>query len=140
MSYTKRRVQKQKPRTLFSSLLSAWGKSLLLTLPLLFLFAALAYRSIDPRAGLSAYATVTLVALSLSSGFFAARSYEKSGALLGFLAGFGISLLLFGLGLLFSDRGTAMAPRIISLLVILPLGIFGGLLGTKKRVRRRRPR
>ncbi len=140
MGTSKKNAYRHREKTMLSSLLSAWGLSLLGAVPLLLLFAAIAYRSEDPRAGLSAYATVLLVALALASGFLAARSYRKSGALMGLLAGLGISVLLFGLGLALSGTGDALSFRLLVLSLVPILGLLGGWFGSVRRVRRRRPR
>ncbi len=140
MRISQKNARKRRQRTILSSLLSAWGLSLLGAIPLLLLLAAIAYRSSDPRAGLSIYATLLLTLLSLSSGFFAARSYGKSGALMGLLSGMGISVLLFGLGLSLSGTGDVLSFRLLSLSLVPILGLLGGFLATKRRVRRRRPR
>lgn len=131
---------KRRQKTMLSALFSAWGLSLLGSVPLLLLLAAIAYRSSDPRAGLSIYATVFLTALALASGFFAAKGYGKSGALIGALSGVGISVLIFGLGLSLSGTGDPLSFRLPMLALIPILGLLGGRMGTKGRVRRRRPR
>ncbi|MBR6545926.1 MAG: TIGR04086 family membrane protein [Clostridia bacterium] len=130
---------RHRQKTMLSALLSAWGLSLLSAIPLLLLLAAIAYRSSDPRAGLSVCATVVLVALSLSAGYIAARGYRRSEALVGFLAGAGISLSLFGLGLSVSGAN-GLSSRLLMLLLIPILGLLGGRLGARRHTRRRRPR
>lgn len=130
---------RHRQKTMLSALLSAWGLSLLGAIPLLLLLAAIAYRSSDPRAGLSVCATVVLVALSLSSGYIAARGYRRSEALVGLLSGAGISLSLFGLGLSVSGAN-GLSSRLLMLLLIPILGLLGGRLGARRRTRRRRPR
>lgn len=130
---------RHRQKTMLSALLSAWGLSLLGAIPLLLLLAAIAYRSSDPRAGLSVCATIVLVALSLSSGYIAARGYRRSEALVGLLSGAGISLSLFGLGLSVSGAN-GLSSRLLMLLLIPILGLLGGRLGARRRTRRRRPR
>lgn len=140
MGTSKKSVRRRRERTMLSSLLTAWGVSFLGAVPILLLLAAIAYRADDPRAGLSAYATLLLIALSLASGFLAARSYGKSGPLMGLLAGAGISVLLFGLGLALSASADALSLRLFTFVLVLILGLLGGWLGSVRRVRRRRPR
>lgn len=140
MGASKKNVHRHHQKTMLSSLLSAWGFSFLGAVPLLLLLAAIAYRSDDPRAGLSAYATLFVTVLALSAGFLSARSYGKSGPLMGLLSGLGISILLFGLGLALSGTGDAFSFRIIMLMLVPILGLLGGWFGSVRRVRRRRPR
>lgn len=140
MATLKKNLRKRKEKTMLSSLLSAWGLSLLGAIPLLLLLAAIAYRSEDPRSGLSAYAALFLTVLSLSAGFLSAKAYGKSGAFVGFLSGLGISLFLLCLGLALSGSQGALPFRIVLLSLIPILGLLGGCLGSVRRVRRRRLR
>ena len=140
MAIYKKGRSARRQRTLTSALFSAWGLSLLLSIPLLLLMAALAYRSSDPRAGLSAYATIFTVILALSCGFFAARAYGKSATFVGLLSGAGIALVIVGIGLALSKDTEAIPMRLLCFALILLLGGIGGRLGGIKRSRRRRPR
>ena len=140
MRTSKRNTHRTQQRTILSSLLCAWGGSLLGGLPCLLLLSAIAYRSSDPRAGLSAYATLLLVALALSCGAIAARCYRKSPALMGLLSGSGLSILLLGLGIAAAGSEATSIARMLLLLMLPILGLFGGWLGAVRRPRRRRPR
>ena len=141
MSTVKRNARGGQKATLGASLVRGWAVALLVGGALLLLLSALAYRSSDPRAGLSFYATLLLLTVALCAGFTSARTYRKSGVLTGILAGGGLGILFFGMSLALSSSGGLSTAHLLPMLLMPLLGALGGMLGSvKSRRRRRRPR
>lgn len=124
--------------SLLRGLILALGASALLLLCL----TLICFRNADPSRLVKPCAAVGFVFAAFLSGFLPAEFYKRRGLLIGLAGGAFLALLFAILSLILSDPGSVpAASRWIGYPAILLLSTFGGLLGgTKRHVRRRRPR
>ncbi len=129
------------PRSLGAVMLRAFLIAVFFFGIALFACAYFAYGSADPTALLRPMAYAIVLSASLVLGFSAARMRGRQGLLCGGLAAL-LMLLLLTVGLLATMGEGGFSPeRILPLyLIAAAMAVLGGVLGSLRREKRRRPR
>ncbi len=132
-------LSERRKRPLLSGLFLSLLLSLFFSVLFLLLLSFLLYQTEDPLRFLTPALYITPVLCGFLDGFFLARSHRTGGALIGLLSGAILALLLLVIGLILGDGKLPLSSLLLYGLVLL-FSPLGAALAQKKPGRKRRKR